>query len=80
MHWQSILVYFTSMARQLKTRKITVEVPEGLLKRARREGEGVSDVVRNALELRAAQQAWQRVAKWSGKVKWSISLEELRED
>ena len=68
------------MARQLKTRKITVEVPESLFKRARREGEGVSDVVRNALELRASQQAWQRVARWAGKVKWSISLEELRED
>jgi|GEM_PF-2055603 len=69
-----------SMARQVKTRKITVEVPEGLLKRARREGEGVSDVVRSALELRASQHAWQRLARWSGKVTWSISLEELRED
>jgi hypothetical protein len=75
-----MLVYSTSMARQVKTRKITVEVPEGLFKRARREGEGVSDVVRSALELRASQQAWQRLARWAGKVTWSVSLEELRED
>ncbi len=68
------------MARQRKTRKITVEVPEGLFRRARREGEGVSDVVRSALELRASQQAWQRLARWAGKVTWSVSLEELRED
>ena len=69
-----------SMGRQAKIRKITVEVPERLFQLARREGEGVSDVVRSALELRASQQAWQRLAKWSGKVKWSISLEELRDD
>ena len=68
------------MGRQPKTRKITVEVPEHLLERARREGEGVTEVVRNALELRASQSAWQRLEKWKGKVKWSISLEELRKD
>ena len=68
------------MGSQPKTRKITVEVPEQLLDRATLEGEGVTDVVRSALELRANQQAWQRLAKWSGKVKWSVSLEELRED
>ena len=68
------------MGRQSKTRKITVEIPEHLLERARREGEGVTEVVRNALELRASQSAWQRLAKWDGKVKWSISLEELRKD
>ena len=68
------------MGSQSKTRKITVEVPEQLLDRATLKGEGVTDVVRSALELRANQQAWQRLAKWSGKVKWSVSLEELRED
>ncbi len=76
----SRLVYFTSMARQLKTRKITVEVSEALLKRASRAGEGVTEVVRGALELRAAQGAWQRMARWSGKVTWSVGLEELRKD
>lgn len=68
------------MGSQQKTRKITVEVPEELLERARREGEGVTEVIRSALELRGAQQAWERLTRWSGRVKWSVSLEELRED
>jgi len=68
------------MARQLKTRKITVHVPADVLRRAAAEGEGVTETVRNALELRANQNAWRKVARWAGKVKWSISLEELRED
>lgn len=61
-------------------RKITVEVPTDVLERATAKGEGVTDVVREALELRANQQAWQRVQQWAGRVKWSISLEKLRED
>ena len=63
-----------------KLKKITVQVPADVLERATAEGEGLSDVVRKALELRANQQAWRRLERWSGKVKWSISLEELRED
>ena len=74
------LVYCTSMGRQSKTRKITVEVPEQLLERASREGEGVTEVIRQALELRASQAAWQRLSRWTGKVRWSVDLEELRED
>jgi len=61
-------------------RKITVEVPEEVLARATAKGEGVTEVVRQALELRANQNAWRRLERWSGKVKWSTSLEELRED
>lgn len=68
------------MRHQPRNRKITVEVPESLLARATRKGEGVTEVVRSALELRASQQAWQRVARWSGKITWSVSLEELREE
>jgi len=75
-----MLVSFASMARQQKTRKITVHVPADVLDRATQEGEGVTDVVRKALELRASQNAWRRVERWSGKVRWSVSLEELRRD
>lgn len=67
------------MKRQ-NTRKITVEVPADILDRATAEGEGVTEAVRKALELRANQQAWRRLERWAGKVKWSITLEELRED
>ncbi|HYM61539.1 MAG TPA: hypothetical protein VEZ11_11680 [Thermoanaerobaculia bacterium] len=68
------------MGRQVRTKKITVEVPADVLDRATAEGEGITEVVREALALRASQQAWQRLERWSGKVKWSISLEELRQD
>ena len=62
------------------TRKITVEVPEELLDRAKAEDEGLIEAIRDALELRANRRTWQRLGKWSGKVKWSTSLEELREN
>ena len=61
-------------------RKITVEVPEDVLERARAEGEGTTEVVRRSLELRANQRAWRRLERWTGKVKWSTSLVELRTD
>jgi len=61
-------------------RKITVEVPREVLERATDEGEGVTEVVRAALELRASQRAWRKLERWSGKVTWSTRLEELRED
>ena len=67
------------MARQA-TRKITVEVPVDVLERATAEGEGITDVVRKSLELRANQQAWRRLERWAGKVKWTVSLKELRKD
>jgi len=61
-------------------RKITVEVSKDVLERARAEGEGVTETVRRSLELRANQRAWRRLERWSGKVEWSTSLEELRTD
>ena len=67
------------MSRQA-TRKITVEVPVDVLERATAEGEGITDVVRKSLELRANQQAWRRLERWAGKVKWTVSLKELRKD
>ena len=63
-----------------RLKKITVQVPEELLKRARDDGEGITDVVRDALELRARQRAGRRLLRWVGKVKFTIPVEELRED
>ncbi len=74
-----MLVESTSM-KHGALRKITVEVPEDVLERATAAGEGVTEVVRRALELRANQHAWRRLERWSGKVTWSRSLKELRED
>jgi hypothetical protein len=68
----------TSMDR---TRKITVEVPEQLLKRAQKQsGEGVTETVRQGLELLAAAEAYDQLAKLRGTVEFSIDLETMRND
>lgn len=64
-----------------QTTKITVHVPSDLLKRARRAARGgISEAVRKGLELLAAQEAYEGLRRWRGKYKFSIDLNELRED
>ena len=63
-----------------RLKKITVQVPEELLKRAAAEGEGITETVRNALEIRARDRAYDKLRALRGKVKFSISLDRLRED
>lgn len=61
--------------------KITVHVKKDLLRRAQRASKvGVSDTVQKALELLAAQDAYDQLLKMEGKLKLSINLDELRED
>jgi hypothetical protein len=68
----------TSMGR---TRKITVEVADTLLRRAQKEsGEGVTGTVRRGLELLAASEAHRKVAGLRGKVDFSIDLATMRND
>ncbi len=63
------------------TRKITVEVPEGLLERAMRSsGEGVTATVRQGLALVAAGRAYDELKELRGKVRLSLDLRSLRED
>jgi hypothetical protein len=62
-------------------RKITVEVPEDLLRRAQRStGEGVTATVRSGLKLLAASRAYEQLRKLRGRVRFSIDLEDLRAD
>lgn len=62
-------------------RKITVHVQEQLLAKAQKAARaGVTATVRKGLELLAASDAYERLVKLRGKVKFSITLEELRED
>ena len=62
-------------------RKITVHVPEDLLKAAQRtSGEGVTETVRQGLRLVAAGEAFRRLAKLRGTVKFSVDLRRLRGD
>jgi hypothetical protein len=62
-------------------RKITVHVPEDLLDRAQASsGQGITETVRQGLRLVAAAEAFRRVAKLRGTVKFSVDLTRLRED
>lgn len=62
-------------------RKVTVELPADLLKRAQRStGAGVTATIRRGLELVAASQAQDELRKLRGKVRFSLDLETLRED
>lgn len=64
-----------------RTRKITVEIPEQLLKRAQKQsGEGVTGTVRRGLELLAAAGAYDHLAALRAKVRFSIDLETMRDD
>jgi hypothetical protein len=67
------------MARALK--KLTVEIPDDLIRRATRAtGEGITPTIRRGLALVAAGQAYARMRKLRGRVKFSVSLAELRRD
>ncbi len=62
-------------------RKITVEVPETLLKRVQDyTGEGVTETVRAALRKLDAARAQAEFQSLRGTFKFSIDLDDLRED
>lgn len=62
-------------------RKITAFVPADLLASAQAyTGEGVTETLRQALEKLAHQAFYDRLRALKGKVKFDISLDELRED
>lgn len=62
-------------------RKITVEIPAELLKKAQRaSGSGITETVRTGLQLVAATRAYARLRGFRGKVRFSRTLEELKAD
>ena len=62
-------------------RKITVEVPDDLLASAQAAtGEGVTETVREALELLRQRQVQNRARQFRGKIKFGVDLMKLRED
>jgi Arc/MetJ-type ribon-helix-helix transcriptional regulator len=62
-------------------KKITVEVPGDLLERVQAfTGEGVSETVRQALWKLDSIRAQRELIKLRGKVKFSMTLDELRHD
>ena len=65
----------------MKLKKLTVEVPEDVLKKATSAtGQGVTPTVRRGLELIAASGAYARLRQLKGKIKFGIKLSELRKD
>lgn len=72
------MVYALAMGEM---RKITVEVPEDMLAMAQQQtGAGVTETVRAGLKKLASIRAQQELRKLRGKVKFSMTLEEMRYD
>lgn len=62
-------------------RKITVEIPAELLKKATQAtGEGITQTVRTGLQLVAASRAYARLRQLRGKVRFTRTLAELKAD
>ena len=62
-------------------RKITVEVPLVLLKKARQaSGTGITQTVRTGLQLVAASRTYARLRQLRGKVRFTRTLAKLKAD
>lgn len=67
--------------RMAQSRKVTVELPIDLVRRAQEStGENLTATIRKGLELVAASRAAEKLRRMRGKVKFSIDYRELRED
>ncbi len=68
-----------TMATKLK--KITLEVPDDVLRRATAvTGQGITPTIRKGLELVAASGAYAQLRSLKGKIKFNVKLSELREE
>jgi hypothetical protein len=62
-------------------RKITVEIPLDLLEKAQRaSGAGITQTVRTGLQLVAASETYARLRRLRGKVRFSLTAEEMKAD
>lgn len=65
----------------METRKVTVELPVDLLERAQKQsGAGITQTIREGLQILAASQAYSELLKYKGKIQFSRSWQELKED
>jgi Arc/MetJ-type ribon-helix-helix transcriptional regulator len=63
------------------TRKVTVHLPEALLRKAQRSTKkGLTETIREGLRLVSASDAYRELQRLRGKVKFSVALRKLRED
>ena len=64
-----------------RARKITVQVPPGLLEKAQRaSGSGITQTVLTGLQLMAASHAYARLRQLRGKVRLTRTVDELKAD
>ena len=64
-----------------KARRITVEIPADLLRKAQRaSGKGITQTIRAGLELMAASEVYARLLEFQGKFRFSRTVEELKDD
>lgn len=62
-------------------KKITVELPTALLDEAQKQtGCGITETIRQGLKLLAASRAYEDLRKLKGKVKFSLSVSEMKEE
>jgi hypothetical protein len=62
-------------------RKITVEISPALLEKAQQaSGTGITQTVRTGLELLAASQAYDRMREFRGKIRFSRTVAEIKDD
>lgn len=64
-----------------RARKITVELPPDLLEKAQlASGAGITQTIRTGLQLVAASRVYDRLRKFRGKVRFSKTVAELKDD
>jgi hypothetical protein len=64
-----------------KARKVTVELPAELLEKAQKaSGTGVTQTIRAGLQLVAASRTYARLRELRGKVRFSRTADELKDD
>lgn len=62
-------------------KKITVHVPEDLLKKAQKStNQGITETIRRGLQLVAASESYEALRRLRGKVKFSLDLTKIRDD
>lgn len=65
----------------MATRKITVEIPQDLLEKAQQaSGSGITQTIRTGLQLLAASQTYDNLRQLRGKVRFSRTWQELKDD
>jgi hypothetical protein len=65
----------------MENQKITAHLPKDLLRSAQRAtGKGITETLREGLELLRAREAGRRLRALRGKVKFSVDLMALRRD